>query len=105
MEAALLKPTSRSNRMLWVTSEWREPYASRRSLAIACYTCPRVQDDCSDSEVRRMAGAQVARGNGVHADIILCQRCSVSEHSGVWLEICVLLGHVLADSHRTRCRG
>jgi hypothetical protein len=49
-----------------------------------------------------MAGAQVARGNVVHADIILCQRCSVSEHSGVWLEICVLLGHVLADSHRLR---
>ena len=102
VEAAILKPTSRSNPTLRVTSEWREPYASWRSLAIACYTCPRVQDDCCDSEVRRMAGAQVARGNVVHADIILCQRCSVSEHSGVWLEICVLLGHVLADSHRLR---
>ena len=54
-----------------IPSEWMEPYASWRSLAIAAYTAPHVYHD-TGSIIRSKAASLVAEGRIAHADLLLC---------------------------------
>jgi len=75
-------------------------YTSWRSLGIAAYTVPCVPPDHPEGELRSSAAALVAQGCVAQADFLLCKRCTSSDDSGVWMELCVLLTHVVQDTRR-----
>jgi len=88
---------------------WIDAYTSWASLAIAAATAPSVGAECSESEVCSLAASLVAQRRIAHADFVLCLWCvrtlSLREYHpcvGVWLDMFVLIGHVLRDKPRMR---
>ena len=90
-----------------VPGAWIDAYANWRSLAIAAATAPPAPS--SEAEVCCLAASLVAQSRIAHADFVLCQRCThilaLCEYRpcvGVWLDLFVLIGHVLGDQPRMR---
>jgi len=86
---------------------WNDAYANWRGLAIAAATAPPAPS--SEAEVCCLAASLVAQSRIAHADFVLCQRCTyilaLCEYRpcvGVWLDLFVLIGHVLGDKPRIR---